>query len=87
MLIDMESFCADMLKLWLKLHEATRKALVRLPRHALTHTSFGSIRASQGRLQDCYCHVSENMSKSDNMREPLLQSPQQASIAGADGDR
>ncbi|KAL0052847.1 hypothetical protein WJX82_008587 [Trebouxia sp. C0006] len=27
------------------------------------------------------------MSKSDNMREPLLQSPQQASMAAAEGDR
>jgi len=43
-----------MLKLWLKLHEATNKALVRLPRLAPTHTSFGPIRASQGRFQDCY---------------------------------
>ncbi len=42
-----------------------------------------------GRLRDVFgtAIVSENMSKSDNMREPLLQSPQQASMAAAEGDR
>jgi hypothetical protein len=54
----------------------------------LTHTSKV---VTIGRLRDVFwtaiVTVSETMSKSDNMREPLLQSPQQASMTEANRDR
>lgn len=86
-LIDMGNFCSDMLKLWLKLHEATQNAPVRLPEYPLAYKLVVAI----GRLRDVFkttiVSVSETMSKSDKMREPLLQSPQQASMTEANGDR
>lgn len=74
------------LKPCLKLHEAAQNALVRLPKH--THKRWLSL---SGRLWDVFrtaiVSINEDMSKSDNVRETLLHSPQQASMTEADGDR
>ena len=76
-----------MLKLWLTLHDSTQHAPVRLPKYSHTHKLVVAI----GRLRDVFwtaiVTVSETMSKSDNMREPLLESPQQASMTEANRDR